>query len=158
GDLWLLGDHRLLCGDSGNADDVDRLLGGASVQMVNTDPPYNVRVEPRSNNALARSPSSSPGSKPTTRRLRAKDRPLANDAVTDAESARLLRAGFGNVARVLERGRAFYVWGGYANCATYPPALAESGLYFSQSIIWVKEHPVLNWKDFMSDHEWSYYG
>ncbi len=53
GDLWLLGDHRLLCGDSGKAEDVDRLLAGAPVHLVNTDPPYGVRVEPRSNNAIA---------------------------------------------------------------------------------------------------------
>src|SRR6516225_231624 len=53
GDLWLLGKHRLLCGDSSKAEDVDRLLGGAPVHLANTDPPYNVKVEPRSNNAIA---------------------------------------------------------------------------------------------------------
>ena len=53
GDLWLLGDHRLLCGDAARAEDVDRLLDGSQVHLVNTDPPYNVRVEPRSNNAIA---------------------------------------------------------------------------------------------------------
>ena len=53
GDLWVLGDHRLLCGDSSKPEDVDRLLDGASVHLVNTDPPYNVKVEPRSNNAIA---------------------------------------------------------------------------------------------------------
>ncbi|MCX7425066.1 MAG: ParB N-terminal domain-containing protein, partial [Planctomycetia bacterium] len=53
GDLWILGDHRLLCGDSSRPEDVDRLLAGAAIQLVNTDPPYNVRVEPRSNNAIA---------------------------------------------------------------------------------------------------------
>jgi ParB-like chromosome segregation protein Spo0J len=44
GDLWLLGDHRLLCGDSSNSSDVDRLLDGAVIHLVNTDPPYNVRL------------------------------------------------------------------------------------------------------------------
>ncbi len=53
GDLWLLGEHRLLCGDSSKPSDVDRLLDGADIHLVNTDPPYNVRVEPRSNNAIA---------------------------------------------------------------------------------------------------------
>jgi hypothetical protein len=53
GDLWVLGRHRLLCGDSASAQDVDRLLGDASIHLVNTDPPYNVKVEPRSNNAIA---------------------------------------------------------------------------------------------------------
>jgi len=53
GDLVVLGGHRLLCGDSASEADVDRLLGGAPIHLVNTDPPYNVKVEPRSNNAIA---------------------------------------------------------------------------------------------------------
>jgi len=76
----------------------------------------------------------------------------------DADYDVLLRQWFGNLAAVLKPGGAFYVWGGYANCANYPPALAECGLYFSQAIIWVKEHPVLTRKDFMGNHEWAFYG
>src|SRR5262249_47718501 len=53
GDLWELGNHRLLVGDSASVEDVARLLAGAPVHLVNTDPPYNVKVEPRSNNAIA---------------------------------------------------------------------------------------------------------
>jgi DNA modification methylase len=173
GDLWVLGRHRLFCGDSSSADDADRLLAGARVQLVNTDPPYNVRVEPRSNNAIAAGLSSFPAtrhhqaldlarhpakSKPTHKKLRAKDRPLENDFVSDEEFVRLLDAWFGNIARVLEPGGGFYIWGGYANCANYPPALRRAGLYFSQSLIWVKEHPVLTRKDFMGNHEWCFYG
>ena len=153
GDLWILGDHRLLCGDSANPEHVDRLLDGATIHVVNTDPPYNVKVEPRSNNAIAagnssfskthhqsfdlkRHPSKAKG---THRKMRAKDRPLENDFVSDEEFDRLLTAWFGNLARVLEPGRGFYIWGGYANCGNYPPVLKASGLYFSQAIIWVKE-------------------
>ena len=173
GDLWMLGEHRLLCGDSGSPADVDRLLGGQPIHLVNTDPPYNVRVEPRSNNAIAAGLSSfvsygntdagrdvhrNPGcAVPTHRKLRPKDRPLANDFVSDEEFDRLLRAWFGNIARVLLPGRAAYIWGGYANVANYPPVLKAVGLYFSQTIIWVKEHPVLTRKDFMGNHEWCFY-
>jgi hypothetical protein len=46
GELIILGDHRLLCGDSSKPEDVDRLLGGAKIHLVNTDPPYNVKVDP----------------------------------------------------------------------------------------------------------------
>ncbi|MDX2199600.1 MAG: DNA modification methylase [Phycisphaerae bacterium] len=173
GDLWLLGDHRLLCGDSGAAADLDRLLDGEPIHLVNTDPPYNVKVEPRSNNAIAAGNSSFPESKrthhqsfdvarqgekkATTRKLRPKDRPLANDFVTDETFDKLLADWFGNIARVLLPGRAAYIWGGYANCANYPPVLKAVGLYFSQAIIWVKEHPVLTRKDFMGNHEWCFY-
>ena len=86
--------------------------------------------------------------------MRPKDRPLANDFVSDEAFDEMLLAWFGNIARVLLPGRSFYIWGGYANCANYPPVLKASGLYFSQAIIWVKEHPVLTRKDFMGDHEW----
>lgn len=172
GDLWILGDHRLLCGDSSRPDHLDRLLGGARIHLVNTDPPYNVKVEPRSNNAIAAGLSSFQAThhqsmdvarhpekaKPTGKKLRAKDRPLANDFVTDEEFDRLLDAWFGNMARALEPGRGFYIWGGYANCANYPPFLKKHGLYFSQAIIWDKQHPVLTRKDYMGAHEWCFYG
>jgi DNA modification methylase len=172
GDLWILGDgrSRLMCGDSAAWEDVERLLGGAPIHLLNTDPPYNVRVEPRSNNAIAAGLSSfaaasragreggGPEAAKPAKKMRPKDRPLENDFVSDEDFACLLRAWFGNAARALLPGRAFYIWGGYANCANYPAALAESGLYFSQSIIWVKEHPVLTRKDFMGNHEWAFYG
>ncbi len=184
GDLWILGDHRLLCGDSSDPAAVDRLLAGAPIHLVNTDPPYNVKVEPRSNNAIAAGLSSFPAttkgaieasdargmhhqgfdlarhktkSRPTGR-MRPKDRPLINDFVSDEAFDEMLLAWFGNLARVLLPGRSFYIWGGYANCANYPPALKASGLYFSQAIIWDKQHPVLTRKDFMGAHEWAFYG
>jgi DNA modification methylase len=173
GDLWLLGDHRLLCGDSGKSADVDRLLDGATIHLVNTDPVYNVRVEPRSNNAIAAGLSSFAGysnherdagrlpetSQPTPKKkLRAKDRCLKNDFVSPEEYERLLLAWFGNIARVLQPGRAFYIYGGWSNLANFPRALAASELYFSQTLIWVKQHPVLTRKDFLGNHEWMYYG
>jgi DNA modification methylase len=173
GELWILGNHRLLCGDSSKPADVDRLLDGVTIHFVNTDPPYNVKVEPRSNNAIAAGLSSFQGpkqhqsldlarhpekSKPTNRKMRAKDRPLANDFVSDEAFDQLLHSWFGNIARVLHPGRAFYIWGGYANCGNYPPVLKACELYFSQAIIWVKEHPVLTRKDFMGNHEWCFYG
>jgi len=184
GDLWVLGNHRLLCGDSCDPASVDRLLGGQKVHLVNTDPPYNVKVEPRSNNAIAAGLSSFPPStksaveasdakgmhhqgfdlarhktksKPTGK-MRPKDRPLANDFVSDEAFDEMLFAWFGNIARVLQPGHSFYIWGGYANCANYPPVLKACGLYFSQAVIWVKEHPVLTRKDFMGNHEWAFYG
>jgi DNA modification methylase len=70
----------------------------------------------------------------------------------------LLQAWFGNIARVLPPGRSFYVWGGYANLGNYPPVLKDCGLYFSQGIVWDKEHPVLTRKDFMGAFEIAFYG
>ena len=173
GDLWVLGDHRLLCGDSSSPADVDRLLDGAAIHLVNTDPPYNVKVEPRSNNAIAAGLSSFQGtthhqgldvarhpgkSKATHRKMRPKDRPLANDFVSEQAFDELLHSWFGNMARVLAPGRSFYIWGGYANLGNYPPVLRECRLYFSQGIVWNKQHPVLTRKDFMGCFELAFYG
>jgi DNA modification methylase len=104
---------------------------------------------------LARHPEKSQA---THRKLRAKDRPLANDFLSDEAFHQMLQAWFGNISRVLQPGRAFYVWGGYANVANYPPVLKANELYFAQAIIWVKGHPVLTRKDFMGNHEWCFYG
>jgi len=102
GDLWILGGHRLLCADSSDPAAVDRLVNGSAIHLVNMDPPYNVKVEPRSNNAiaaglssftaqatthhqaldLARHPEKAKG---TTKKMRAKDRPLLNDFVSEDE-------------------------------------------------------------------------
>ena len=174
GDLWILGEHRLLCGDSSNPQHVDRLLEGAKIHLVNSDPPYNVRVEPRSNNAIAAGNSSFTSTnkhpqkcdlqrhpekaKPTHGKMRAKDRRLENDFVSDEQFDRLLDAWFGNFSRVLEPGRSFYIWGGYANLGNYPPFLKKHGLYFSQGIVWDKEHPVLTRKDMMGCFEIAFYG
>lgn len=178
GDLWILGKHRLLCGDSSSATDLDRLLDGQVIDLVNTDPPYNVKVEPRSNNAIAAGNSSfskqqgkaqthhqkldlarhPEKARPTGSKMRAKDRPLANDFVTDDEFDALLLSWFGNAARVLKPGGSFYIWGGYANLGNYPGPLKECGLYFSQGIVWDKQHPVLTRKDFMGAFEICFYG
>ncbi len=176
GDLWVLGEHRLLCGDSSSASDLDRLLDGAVIHLANTDPPYNVNVEPRSNNARAAGSKALPAvargkahlqgfddarqgkPRPTTAKLRAKDRVLANDFMSDADFDAVLLKWFGNVARALVPGGCFYIWGGFANWANYCAALKASGLYFAQGITWVKDHPVLGRKDFMNDCEHAWYG
>ena len=185
GDLWLLGDHRLLCGDSATVEDVDRLMSGAQADLLNTDPVYNVNVEPRSRVAilaaetsgglrhhqgfdLARARKRTLGGRKSIQerlrkpseplKLRAKDRPLVNDFVDEAKYAELLRAWCGNAARVMRPGASYYMWGGYSNFANYPSALKEAGLFFSQLIVWKKGHPVLTRKDYMGDAEFAFYG
>jgi len=179
GDIWVLGNHRLMCGDSGSEADLDRLLDGAGIDLVSMDPPYNVRVEPRSSTAIAAGLSSHPDlskssgkmhhqgfdvargvtdPKKARKKMRAKDRPLENDFVTDEAFDEMLLAWFANASRVLQPGGSFYIWGGYANLGNYPAPLKASGLYFSQGIVWDKQHPVLTRKDFMGAFEICFYG
>lgn len=172
GDLWILGNHRLLCGDSANTEHVDRLLDGARIEAVNTDPPYNVKVEPRSKAAIAAGNSSfitfgqqasdssrhSEKTEPAARKLRAKDRPLENDFVSDEEFNRLLHAWFSNIARALEPGRGYLVWAGYSNLDTFGPTLRNCDLVVGQVVVWDKLHPVLTRKDMMGCFELAFYG
>ena len=171
GDIWVLGNHRLMCGDSGSVEDLDRLLDSHTIDMINMDPPYNVRVEPRSSRAIAAGLSSHPdmskkksdhahaGEQPAPKKkMRAKDRPLENDFVSDDDFEKMLLAWFFNASRVLKPGGSFYIWGGYANIGNYPRPLAKAGLYFSQGLVWDKQHPVLSRKNFMGAWELAFFG
>jgi len=176
GDLWILGDHRLLCGDSGSEADLDRLLDGATIDLLACDPPYNVKVEPRSSTAIAAGNSSHPDlskkmhhqsfdvargvtdPKKARKKMRAKDRPLENDFVSAEAFDEMLLAWFSNASRVLKPGGSFYIWAGYANLGNYPAPLKAAGLYFSQGIVWDKQHPVLTRKDMMGAFEICFYG
>jgi DNA modification methylase len=175
GQIIELGQHRLMCGDSSNPKDVDLLLGGEPIHLVYTDPPYNVQVEPRTNAAInaglasplpwthhqafdaARKPKNRVG-KQKRDKLRPRDRQLVNDWLKPEDFYALLVKWFGNLSRVLSPGRSFYIWGGFSNVDNFPRAAREVGLYFSQAIIWNKEHPNLTRKDFMTNHEWCFYG
>lgn len=137
---------------------------------------HHVKVEPRSNTAIAAGLSSFTNKKAqlhhqgfdqargagdpkkARKKMRAKDRPLENDFVSDEDFDEMLRAWFNNAARVLIPGGSFYIWGGYANLGNYPKPLKEAGLYFSQGIVWDKQHPVLTRKDFMGAFEICFYG
>lgn len=159
GDIWILGNHRLMCGDSANTEDLDTLLSGAEIDMIFTDPPYGVKVEPRSNNAVKAGMSSfAAAGKATDTKLRAKDRPIQNDDIQGEDFTNILLQWFQNASRVMKAGRAFYICGGYANLADYPKPLKDVGLYFSQAIVWDKQHPVIGRKDFMGAYELIFYG
>jgi DNA modification methylase len=182
GDLIVMGQHRLLCGDCASPQLVELLLGGERAQLVCTDPPYNVKVESRSNNSIANALASGarqkamprqakgvthhqaldlarrPGAAKPTGKMRPKDRELVNDFLPPEKFIELLNGWFKNLADALEPGRSFYIWGGYANLMNYPAALAGAGLEFHQGIIWDKQWPVLTRKDFMGAHEWAFYG
>ncbi len=137
---------------------------------------HHVRVEPRSSTAIAAGLSSFQNKKAqlhhqsfdqargvtdpkkARKKMRAKDRPLENDFVTDEAFDQMLLAWFANASRVLKPGGSFFIWGGYANLGNYPAPLKKAGLYFSQGIVWDKQHPVLTRKDFMGAFEICFYG
>lgn len=176
GDIWVLGNHRLMCGDSSKPEDLDRLLDGQPIHLVNTDPPYNVKVEPRSDTALAAGLKGMPGGGQyekirtgtlNAKRIRPKDRRLDNDDFRDdAQFEEFMRGVIGNFGRVLTPGRGFYIWcgafpsnsGGPANTEMFPRLFRDVGLRYAQMIVWNKGHGILGRKDFMTQYEVCLYG
>lgn len=133
GDLWLLGPHRLLCGDATVATDVERLLGGVTPLLMVSDPPYGVEYDPSwRNNAGAAS----------TRRTGK----VLNDDRADWREAWALFPG--DVA---------YVWHGALHAATVAESLEAAGFAIRSQIIWAKERLVLSRGDYHWQHEPCWY-
>lgn len=147
GDVWQMGDHRLLCGDSTDPEAVARLMSGETADMWLTDPPYNVSYsEARHDIEESRG-----------RKSRHKD--IANDSMTDDAFDTFLGKAFEACEAVLKAGGAFYVWTPQGHTLTqFAAALDGVGLHFRQQLIWVKGHFVLGRMDYQGKHEPCLYG
>ena len=129
GDVYALGRHWLMCGDSTNEAHVAALMGGAAADMLLTDPPYNVDYE------------GSAGK-------------IKNDSLPGDEFRAMLVAAFGNARRVMRPGAAFYIWhpDGAAGLH-FRSACAESGMPVRQCLVWVKNSFTLGRQDYQWQHE-----
>ena len=135
GDLWELGDHRLLCGDSTNAAQVARAICATRADLVFTDPPYGVAYVGKTADAMT----------------------LSNDNLGD-EGTRALVA---DAARVwpLKAGGVFYVCSPAGDQETaFRLALRDAGLTLRQCLVWVKQHFVMGRQDYHWRHESILYG
>ena len=133
GDLWLLGPHRLLCGDATVATDVERVLGGVSPLLMVSDPPYGVEYDPSWRNKAGAA---------STRRTGK----VLNDDRADWREAWALFPG--DVA---------YVWHGALHAATVAESLEAAGFAIRSQIIWAKERLVLSRGDYHWQHEPCWY-
>lgn len=124
GDLWILGQHRLLCGDSTKAADVDRLMDGHRAALVSTDPPYLVDYTGERPNDTG---------KDWTASYREID-------IKDADS--FFRAVFTNVVRIIEPHAAIYCWHAHKRCGMIQKVWEDLGILDHQQIVWVKPTPV----------------
>lgn len=124
GDLWTLGKHRLLCGDSTNADDVDRLMHGEQAALIATDPPYLVDYTGERPNGTGKDWSAD----------------YREIDITDAEG--FFRGVFANVKRVAAPKAAIYCWHAHKRCGVIQRVWEELGILDHQSIVWVKPTPV----------------
>ena len=136
GDLWLLGDHRLLCGDATRAEDVDRLCTAAP-RVCFTDPPWNVAYG-------------------TTANPRWRERTITNDDLPADEFAALLGAFAALMARRVTGD--VYVVMGSSEWPTVDAALRAAGLHWSATIIWVKDQFTLGRSNYQRRYEPIWYG
>jgi DNA modification methylase len=140
GDLWLLGNHRLLCGDSTKPEDVARLMNGEKSGLINTDPPWGVSYD----NADRPNPGV------------AKPR-VANDELTDAELQSFLEAAFRAALPHLHRA-AWYLWHAHLTQGYFAAAAAAANVVLHRQIIWVKPVLLLTRGHFHWKHEPCFMG
>jgi DNA modification methylase len=133
GDLWLLGNHRLICGDATDAGTVERVLGGVQPHLMVTDPPYGVAYDPSWRNEAGAA---------RTRRTGK----VLNDHRADWREAWALFPG--DVA---------YVWHGALHATTVAESLVTCGFAIRSQIIWAKERLVLSRGDYHWQHEPAWY-
>jgi DNA modification methylase len=146
GDLWLLGDHRLLCGDSTSHDDVERLMNGEKASLMATDPPYLVDYQ-GGNHPASKANKGSP--------KRDKHWDDYHDPTTSVQFFKsFIQAGLGH----LEENAAIYQWHAHRRQALVEQAWTECGLLVHQQIIWVKARGVLTHSHFLWQHEPCFYG
>lgn len=133
GDVFQLGRHHLMCGDSTDSGDVDTLMNGLQADMLLTDPPYNVDYE------------GSAGK-------------IENDNMDDSAFREFLTRAFFNAKSHMKPGGAFHVWHADSEGYNFRGALQDAGLKIRQCLIWVKNSLVLGRQDFQWKHEPCLYG
>ena len=139
GDVWLLGKHRLMCGDSTDSGQVMRLMDGAKARMAFTDPPWNVDYG---------------GSEhPNWKR-----RHIMNDKMSGDDFFQFLLAAFKAMASVSEPGAMTYVVMSAQEWGTVMGAMREAGYHWSSTVIWAKDSMVLSRKDYHTQYEPIWYG
>ena len=138
GDMYQLGEHVLMCGDSTNADDVKKLMGGGYVvaDMVFTDPPYNVDYVGKTKAALK----------------------IENDHMSDSAFREFLTQVFTNMRNHSAGGAPIYVCFASSMSYQFVGAMLDAGWAFKQLIIWVKNAFVLGRSDYQQKHEPILYG
>ena len=134
GDIYQLGAHRLMCGDSTDPADVARLMGGTLADLLLTDPPYNVNYE---------------GGTGLT---------IQNDNMEDAEFRKFLRDAFQCADGVMKPGAAFYIWHADSEGYNFRGACHDIGWQVRQCLIWNKNALVLGRQDYQWKHEPCLYG
>lgn len=139
GDLILLGEHRLLCGDSTVPEDVAKVLDGNKISLIFTDPPYNIAYKGGSGNARGWEE-------------------IKNDNMPQEEYEQWLHKAFENIFAQLAPGAAFYIWNAHKQFGPMQQMLCGMGMHISAVITWGKESFTLAFIDYKQKTEFCMYG
>ena len=148
GDIWKLGRHRLMCGDATNPKDVAELMAGAKLDLVITDPPYNVDYGAKTEFL-------------EEYRGQKRNRPdstIQNDKMDARSFYSFLLTAFQNINDTMRPGAAIYVFHAESSSLPFRRAYADAGLKLAQCLIWEKNTFVLGRQDYQWRHEPILYG
>ena len=144
GDVYQLGRHRLMCGDSTSQEDIDKLVDGAVMDLCVTDPPYNVNYGSINETGYGKE--------------RENGNKILNDNMDDESFYLFLNAFYEQMLRVLKEGGAYYIFHADTEGYNFRKALRDAGGQVKQNLIWVKNALVLGRQDYQWKHEPCLYG
>jgi len=136
GDIWTMGKHRLMCGDSTSVEQVQVLMGGGMADLLLTDPPYNVAYEGGTKDALT----------------------IKNDSMSDGDFRKFLQNVYRAANAVMRPGAVFYVWHAESEGYNFRGAANDIGWSIRQCLIWVKNRSAFGRQDYHWRHEPCLYG
>lgn len=137
GQIWQLGQHRLMCGDSTHAWEVEKLMDGKQAQLLITDPPYNVDITGGTDEHLK----------------------IDNDNMSENDFLDFLELAFEAALGVMEKGASFYIWHADGGPGwMFRTACHETGFKVRQNLIWVKNSPTIGRQDYHWQHESCLHG
>jgi len=136
GDIWELGPHRLICGDSTKDDTYQQLLAGAKTDCIFTDPPYNVAIRGGTKDKLT----------------------IANDDMSDAEFIKFIASAFKAMSNAAKPGASIYVCHPDTGGIIFRKQFIKAGFLLKQVLVWVKQTFVLSRQDYNWQHEPILYG
>lgn len=136
GDLWQLGEHRLLVGDATDKTNIEKLVAGEKLDLLMTDPPYGIAYVGKTADEMT----------------------IENDDLDESDLLPFLIKSFSAADAVMRPGAAFYIW--YASTVTTPfiEAARDVGWTYKQNLVWVKSHMSLGRQDYQWQHEPCLYG